>query len=77
MCLSVRACIHLAVGEPARLEPRQPRGDPSPHVPDWLRVNPEDFERWWAEYQPVLAKWDAMLVFESEWETVELIAHTG
>ena len=43
----------------------------------WLRVNPEDFERWWAEYQPVLAMWDALLVFEREWETVELIAHTG
>ena len=32
------------------------------------------FERWWSRYQPILAQWDAMVVFDSEWETTELIA---
>ena len=32
------------------------------------------FERWWSQYQPALARWEAMLVLDSEWETIELIA---
>jgi quinol monooxygenase YgiN len=32
------------------------------------------FERWWSRYQPILAQWDAMVVFDSEWETIELLA---
>ena len=32
------------------------------------------FESWWSEYQPILSKWDPLLAFDSEWETVELIA---
>jgi len=31
------------------------------------------FPRWWSGYQPILAKWDALLVLESEWETDELL----
>ncbi len=32
------------------------------------------FERWWSQYQPILAQWDALVVFDSEWETIELLA---
>jgi hypothetical protein len=32
------------------------------------------FERWWSQYQPILAQWDDMVVFDSEWETIELLA---
>jgi hypothetical protein len=25
------------------------------------------FKRWWSQYQPILARWEAMLVLDSEW----------
>jgi hypothetical protein len=31
------------------------------------------FERWWSGYQPTLARWDALVEFDDEWEAVELI----
>lgn len=31
------------------------------------------FQDWWEAYQPVLAAWDALLEFHSEWETEDLL----
>jgi hypothetical protein len=31
------------------------------------------FEAWWREYQPILAAWDAMVVFDEEWESDVLV----
>lgn len=28
----------------------------------------EEFERWWQDYLPILAHWDALVEFEAEWE---------
>jgi hypothetical protein len=31
------------------------------------------FQDWWQAYQPVLAAWDALVEFDSEWETEDLL----
>jgi len=31
------------------------------------------YEDWWQAYQPVLAAWDALVEFDSEWETEDLL----
>jgi len=31
------------------------------------------FKCWWSEYQPILSRWDALVVFDLEWEALELI----
>lgn len=31
------------------------------------------YDAWWRDYLPVLATWDALVTFDSEWESVELL----
>lgn len=31
------------------------------------------FEMWWREYQPILAGWDSMLIFDEEWDSEVLV----
>lgn len=33
----------------------------------------EDFDRWWQAYLPTLARWDALVEFDVEWECEVLI----
>lgn len=45
---------------------------PSRGVLDQTRTG-RRFQDWWAAYQPVLAAWDALLEFDDEWETQDLL----
>jgi hypothetical protein len=31
------------------------------------------FQRWWEEYQPILRRWDALVTFDSEWSTEDVL----
>jgi quinol monooxygenase YgiN len=33
----------------------------------------ETYSEWWSAYLPTLAKWDEMMTFEEEWETVDVL----
>jgi hypothetical protein len=33
----------------------------------------ESYTIWWSAYLPVLEKWDEMMEFEDEWETVDIL----
>ena len=38
-----------------------------------VATSADDYEVWLEAYQPVLERWDQMMVFEDEWETEDLL----
>lgn len=36
-------------------------------------LSSETYAEWWSAYLPALSKWDAMMTFEEEWETVDVL----
>ena len=34
----------------------------------------ESYSIWWSAYLPALEKWDGMMTFEDEWETVDVLS---
>jgi quinol monooxygenase YgiN len=36
-------------------------------------LSSETYSNWWSAYLPALERWDAMMTFEDEWETVDVL----
>jgi hypothetical protein len=36
-------------------------------------ISSEAYPLWWSAYLPTLEKWDAIMTFEDEWETVDVL----
>ncbi len=37
-------------------------------------ISSEAYSAWWSAYLPTLEKWDEMMTFEDEWETVDILS---
>ena len=37
-------------------------------------LSSESYSAWWSAYLPALEKWDGMMTFEDEWETVDVLS---
>jgi hypothetical protein len=36
-------------------------------------ISAETYSLWWSAYHPALEKWDEMMIFEDEWEVVDVL----
>lgn len=36
-------------------------------------ISSEAYSTWWSAYLPTLEKWDEKMIFEDEWETVDIL----